>query len=312
MDHLRNLWAFAAVARAGSFTKAAETLGLSTVALSRSVARLEQGLQVKLFIRTTRQVMLTDEGRRLFDRIDAPFAAVADAVAGVQESSGRVTGTVRVSSVTAFGRRQVLPILGRFFERHPDVDVVLNLHDGSPGRSRQSYDIRINWGEKPEQDKVARTLTQIPLCVVASPHYLARHGQPAVPQDLARHACITAGFEGGVLGRWIFHGRNGEAAGEEPVVIDPVGPVVITGELEAVLDAAVAGLGIAVVAADLATEALNDGRLQRILTEFEVIARGQTYSQVILQHPLRSLMSPAVQALVDFLLEHLVDEPPAS
>lgn len=311
MDHLRNLWAFTAVARAGSFTQAAETLGLSTVALSRSVARLEQGLQVKLFVRTTRQVMLTDEGRRLFDRIDVPFTAVADAVAGVHQSRGRITGTVRVSSVTAFGRHRVLPVLGPFFERHPDVNVVLNLHDGTPGRSRQSYDIRINWGEKPELDKVAHTLTTIPLCAVASPRYLARHGQPASPPDLTRHACITAGFEGGVLGRWIFRSRSAQAADEEPTIVDPVGPVVITGELEAVLDAAIAGLGIAVVAQDHATEALNEGRLHRVLAEFDVIGRGQAYSQVILQHPLRGLMSPAIQALVDFLLEHLVDNPSA-
>ncbi|MBB5498666.1 LysR family transcriptional regulator [Paraburkholderia sp. MM5384-R2] len=302
MDELRPLWIFLQVARHGSLSSAAQALTLSPAALSKSVSRLEARLEVQLFTRTTRSLQLTDEGRRLFEQLDNSFSDIQTALHGLRLKQGDVSGSVRLSTVTGFGRARVLPILGEFFERYPRVDLVMSLHDGARGLSRHAYDVRINWGEELEQTKVGHRLCKMDLVLVGCPSYLARRGSPRRPRDLEEHDCISVGLANNQRARWQFSKRNGSAK-QETVV--PHGRLIVVDELVSVVDAALSGLGLTVVARDLVAAHLASGALVQLLASYAIEGVDVDQTVLILQHPKRRLMSPATQALVDFLIEKL-------
>src|SRR5271154_4429053 len=171
MDDFRRLRHFIEVARQASFTIAARKLALSTPALSKSIAGLEEKMGMTLFIRTTRTLRLSGEGQVLFERLSPLFESIESTVNQVGADSHEPVGRVTLSTVTAFGKHCVLPLLPEFFARHPGIELAMSLHDGARGLSRQHFDIRINWGERREQGKVAQILSTMPLTLVASPAY---------------------------------------------------------------------------------------------------------------------------------------------
>ncbi|HSV52926.1 MAG TPA: LysR family transcriptional regulator [Burkholderiaceae bacterium] len=305
MDELRPLWAFVQVARFGSLSAAAQALSLSPAALSKSVGRLEKKLDMRLFTRTTRSLQLTDEGRQLFEQLDTSFSDIQSVLHGVRQVHGEATGTVRLSTVTAFGRRNVMPVLPEFFARYPRVDMVMSLHDGARGLSRHAYDVRINWGEEREPNKVAHRLCIMPLVLVASPAYLARCGTPKKLQDLEAHDCISVSVRNSQRACWQFSRRVGQAKPGKPQVFVPRGRLMVVDELETVVDAAVAGLGLTVAAADNVAAPLARGELVRVMSNYVIAGADVDHTEIVLQHPPRRLMSPATKALVDFLIERL-------
>ena len=309
MDQLRNLWHFVRVAKAGSFTAAAAGLELSVAALSKSIARLEQKLEVQLFVRSSRSLLLTDEGRALLDKVGGPLDVIEGSYRRVQRISTEAAGVVRLSAVTAYGKHCVLPLLPRFFARFPKIDLVMSFHDGGRGLTRQVFDIRINWGEEREQEKVSQTLCQMPLILVASPDYLARRGTPTKPEELQSHDCINVALANGGRAHWTFELRNARRERHQ-IAVTPRGRLVVMDELDAVTDAAEAGLGITVSSAENVLSALREGRLQRLLEDYTIVGQGQLHSQIIMQYPRRNLLSAKVRALVDFLLAELKSRDP--
>lgn len=305
MDELRPLWAFVQVARFGSLSAAAQALSLSPAALSKSVARLETKLDARLFTRSTRSLQLTDVGRRLVEQLDTPFSEIQSALHGVRQVRGEPVGTVRLSTVTAYGRVHVMPTLPEFFALYPQVDLVMSLHDGARGLSRHSYDVRINWGEEREQNKVAHRLCIMPLALVASPAYLKRRGTPRTLQDLEAHECISVSFNGSQRASWQFSRRGGRAKPSKPEVFVPRGHLMIVDEMETVIDAALAGLGLTLMAADNIPVALAQGTLVQVMANYVITGPDADKTEIILQHPQRRLMSPATKALVDFLVARL-------
>jgi DNA-binding transcriptional LysR family regulator len=305
VDELRNLWHFVQVAHAASFTAAAGRLSVSTAALSKSVARLERRMGTRLFVRTARNLHLTDEGRALFEHVADAFGEIEDSLEQARDSGLEPIGVVRLSTVTAYGKHCVLPLLPQFLDRYPQIDLVMSFHDGQRGMTRQAYDVRINWGEEREQDKVAQTLCRMPLTLVASPQYLARRGVPRKPEDLEGHDCVNVVLASGARAHWTFVARKGGRGSGRRITVAPKGRLIVTDELDAVADAAVAGLGLTVSSAENVLNELSAGTLVRVLTDYEVLGNGAINSEIIIQYPRKKLLPSRIRALVDFLLEHL-------
>ena len=305
MQELHGLWHFVQAARAGSLTHAAQHLGVSTAALSKSVSRLENLTNTRLFMRTSRQLQLTSEGATLLGRVEHAFTAIEQSLAQLRDGRDKPSGIVRVSTVTAYGKHCLLPILNEFLQQCPTVDVLISFHDGARGLTRQGYDIRINWGEEREQDKVSQTMCRMPLITVASPGYLAKRGVPNRPEDLEHHECINVVLPNGSHGRWTFLRPATGRRVRQRMTITPRGRVTVRDELDAVCDAAKAGLGITVISMENVLDALREGSLVRVLPEHEVEAQNELGSMIIMQYPRKDLLSPNVRALVDFVLKRL-------
>jgi DNA-binding transcriptional LysR family regulator len=310
VQELRHLWYFVQVAEAGSFTAAAARLSLSTAAISKNIAGLERRAGVQLFVRTSRALHLTGEGRALLERITPALTTIENSYNQLRNGGTSPAGIVRLSTVTAYGKHCVLPVLPRFFERYPKIDVVMSFHDGGRGLTRQSFDIRLNWGEQRERDKVSQTLCQMPLILVASPGYLARRGTPLTPQDLASHDCINVALASGSHPHWTFIPRTEGRRDRQRITVTPKGRLLVMDELDAVADAAEAGLGITVSSAENVLAALHAGRLVRVMEDYTVLGQGEMPTEIIIQYPARKALPLKVRVLVDFLLKELKGRDP--
>lgn len=309
MDDLRSLSHFVEIARHGSFSTAAAKLGLTNAALSKSIARLEKSLDLRLFTRTTRSLHLTGEGQLLFERLAPSFESIDEALDQVGNIKAEPVGLVRLSTTTGFGEYWVLPLLPEFLARHPGINLTISFHESGRGLTRQAFDVRINWGEQPEKDKVAQPLCTLSLMLVASSAYLARRGVPKTPADLASHECITGMMPGGTQPRWVFVKRSARKTNGRSRRIEfaPRGRVVVTDELEAITHAIKASLGISLAVEKMVQDGLRDGSLVRLLPDYEVYGEGTPASEVVIQYARRKHLPLRVRLLVDFLIERLGD-----
>ena len=203
-----------------------------------------------------------------------------------------------------------MPLLPRFFERYPRIDLVMSFHDGGRGLTRQAFDVRLNWGEERERDKVSQTLCEMPRARVASPDYLARRGTPRKPEDLRTHDCINVALSNGSHAHWTFVSRQAAKRSRDRVTITPKGRLVVMDELDAVANAAEAGLGLTVSSAENVLSSLREGRLVRVLEDYLVLGRGQMHSEIIIQYARKKILPAKVRALVDFLLVELKGRDP--
>src|SRR5262245_30360859 len=254
------LRAFMAVLERRSFIRAAQHLGLSASALSQTIRQLETRLGVRLLNRTTRSVAPTAAGARLHERL-APLvqdmdAAVAEAVA----SMGRAAGTLRINTLGMAAKQLIAPRLGRFHATYPDVVLEIVVDEHLVDIVAGGFDAGIRVGEQLEKDMVAIRLTpDHAMRAVASPDYLARHGEPKEPSDLHRHACINWRFPGsGAVFRWPME-RKGKKL--EMAVTGPV----VSNFQDVMDEAALQGLGILYSYDDQPIRKLIEaGRLKRI------------------------------------------------
>lgn len=192
-DRTGEMAAFLKVACAGSLSGAARELGLTPSAVSRILARIEARLGVRLMVRTTRQLRLTAEGeayaraaRRILADIDETEAALAD--------RANPRGRIRVSASMAHGRLVIVPLLGEFVARYPDIEVEMELSDEIADVLGGRVDVAIRFGPLADSPLTARRLGETGRTVIAAPSYLARHGTPRVPADLAQHNCLDFSF----------------------------------------------------------------------------------------------------------------------
>jgi DNA-binding transcriptional LysR family regulator len=294
------LKAFAAVVERASFARAADHLGLSPSALSQTIRQLEARLGVRLLNRTTRSVAPTEAGARLHERIAPMMQEMADAVAEAVAATGRTAGTLRINTLGMAARMIIAPRLGRFHRANPDVvlDIVIDdsLSDIVAGR----FDAGIRVGERLQKDMAAVRLTpDVEMLAVASPAYLARHGEPKTPADLHRHACINWRFPGsGRIYRWEFErkGKKLEVAVKGPLIAN---------HQDVVVEAALQGLGILYTYdTDRVGDALARGRLRRILEGWSLTSPGLYLYYSNRRHP-----QTALRAFIDCMLDRDVAAP---
>lgn len=288
------LKAFVAVVDRASFARAADHLGLSRSALSQIIRQLESRLGVRLLNRTTRSVSPTEPGRRLHQRIAPMLREMDDAVAQAVGASARAAGTLRINTLSMAAKRVIAPRLGRFASAHPEVVLDIVVDDGLSDIAGEGFDAGIRVGGRLQKDMVAVRLTpDIELLAVASPAYLASHGEPRTPQDLHQHACINWRFpSSGKIAGWAFRkrGKVSEFFGEGPLIAN---------HQDIVVPAALQGLGILYAYNDDGiAAALAEGRLKRVLSDWSPTVPG-----LYLYYSSRRYLLPALRAFIDCLLD---------
>jgi len=288
------LKAFVAVVDRSSFAKAADHLGLSRSALSQTIRQLESRLGVRLLNRTTRSVSPTEPGRRLHERMAPMLREMDAAVAEAVDTRTRASGTLRINTLSMAAKRLIAPRLGRFAHTHPDVVLDIVIDDTLSDIAGEGFDAGIRVGNRVQKDMVAVRMTpDIELLAVASPEYLARHGEPKTPADLGRHACINWRFPGsGRIAGWEFRkdGKTVEFFGEGSV---------ISNHQDIIVPAALQGLGILYAYNDdEIAAALRDGRLRRVLADWSPTVPG-----LYLYYSSRRHMLPGLRAFIDCMLD---------
>jgi DNA-binding transcriptional LysR family regulator len=259
---LNDLHAFAAVAKARSFRRAAVELGVSPSALSHTLRGLEARLGVRLLHRTTRSVAPTDMGERLLSRLAPALLEISNALDAINDDRDSPIGTLRINAPRAACDWVLGPLLPRFLAEHPGMRVELVSEDGFVDIVAKGFDAGVRFGESLQQDMVA-----VPMgppqrfVVVASPAYLANHGPLSAPRELIHHDCIRLRFPSGTFYRWEF-----TKAGEH-VEVEVDGPLALS-DMHQMVQAAESGLGLAYVYAQYARDALSAGRVVSVLDEW--------------------------------------------
>lgn len=262
MDKLKSLETFIAIAERGSLTKAAAALSTSTPTVTRTLSWLESSLRVRLFTRTTRRIVLTDEGRAYLDRAKAVVAAVADADAAIRADDDEdVSGRVVVTAPVLFGQMVVAPIVLRFLAAHPRVSVHLQLFDRVVNLVEEGVDVGVRIGALDDSSLVQSVVGRVRRVVVASPAYLKKHGAPRTPRDLLQHNCI--GYTGAVTGPW-WTFQDGKRA-----VTMPVRGNVDFNHAAPAVDACVAGVGVGMFISYQVAPFLLEKKLVVLLEEHE-------------------------------------------
>ncbi|WP_172331406.1 LysR family transcriptional regulator [Mangrovicoccus sp. HB161399] len=261
MDLIDGLKAFVATAQSGSFTAAADRLGMSNRLTSKYVAELETRLGVRLLQRTTRKVGITPAGERLLARAPALLDELDALIGEVTEDTRGFSGVIRVSAPVTFGEIFVRDLLGRFCTEHPDLVVDLRLDDAHVDLASDGIDLAFRIGQPDVAALTARRLGQIGSRLVAAPAYLDSHGMPTHPRDLAAHRCIVD-TNRRAPDRWVLRGADGEHA------IHVAGHI-FANSARVVRDLAVSGHGIAFLPDFVLPGTLDAGELVPLLDGYE-------------------------------------------
>ena len=236
---LAEMSVLAAVVETGSFTRAAEVLGLSASGVSRSVARLEAKIGVRLLERTTRALRLTGEGTRLYELAAPHLSGIEEAADAVAGAAAQVRGVLRVSLNPLFVRYVLAPRLPEFLARHPELEIRMVPVPDAADLVAEGVDVAVRFGPQPASSMSSRLLLNTRVLTVAAPAYLKRHGRPKVPQDLAGHECLQyINPQDGRVFDWEFH------RGKEVLVVETRGRLTLT-DGDALVRACVAGAGVA-------------------------------------------------------------------
>lgn len=290
-ENINDLLAFLAVARERSFTKAAAKFGVSQSALSHTIRQLEARLGVRLLTRTTRAVSPTEAGERLLEGIGPHFDEIEVQVDALNELREKPAGTIRITAGDYAISSVLWPKLNRFLPKYPDIKVELLLDNGLTDIVTERYDAGVRMGEQLAKDMIsARIGPDFRYAVVGAKSYFARHPEPKKPQDLVQHTCINYRFPtSGGLWAWEFEERGRE------IKIRVEGQLVFNNIFH-VLDAALAGHGLAYVPEEIALPHIAKGRLKRVLEAWSPYWDGY-----YLYYPSRRQSSPAFVALVEAL-----------
>lgn len=293
--HLGSIQLFCKAAELESFTSAAAVCGVTPAAVSRSIRRIEERLGVRLFVRTTRQIRLTDEGRLYYDKCRQALIQIEEAENAVTGHQAIPSGVVRISVPTTYGHFRVLPLLPKFRERYPDITVEINISNHNIDFVEENYDMAIRLGIPQDSRLIARKLEDATLGVFATPAYLKKHGVPQNLEELHQHECIQFVLPSTGKGMpWIFkkNGANVDFSFDSQIRCsdDVLGCVTY----------AKAGGGIFQIYHFIAQPDIARGDLQEILLPFG----GRSRLFYILYQQNRHV-SAKVRALVDFMLEEL-------
>lgn len=280
---------FVRVVEAGSFTAVALEQNTTQPTISRQIATLEEHLGCLLLQRTTRALTLTEDGRAFYAQAQLALEAIAEAETSVGRRKGKPSGTLRLACAAVLGRLHVLPRLPRFLERYPEVAVDLVMGDDFTDLVEQRIDLSIRVGALTDPGLVARRIGTTRRVVVATPAYLARHGEPRTPEELRQHACIiyTRLATGA---NWPFTGRDG-------AVSVPVQGRIQVNSTEGLRAAILSGLGIGMVPIwHFVDGEIASGRLKLLLPGYE-----PSPHPIHAVYPTRRFVAPKLRAMLDYL-----------
>jgi DNA-binding transcriptional LysR family regulator len=284
-ERLADMAVFARVVERAGFSAAGRELGLSKAAVSKAVARLEAHLGTRLLHRTTRRLTPTEAGAAFHAYCREVVAQAQEAEQHLGQLQAEPRGTLRLAAPLAFGLTQLSRVLPAFQQRHPELQVELELHAGAVDMVAGGFDLQLAIGEPDDSSLVARRLSTSLTIVVASPAYLAEHGAPRHPDDLQRHACLLTP-QGQATG-WQFHGRDGSRT------VFVHGPLRANSEM-ALRDSALVGLGIARMPSFLVADDLAAGRLKCLFADWAAAAE-----PIYALYPSRRHLPAKVKAAID-------------
>jgi len=291
-DPLSGIAIFVSAARAGSFTLAADHLGITKSAVGKSIARLEERLGLKLFHRTTRRTSLTADGEAYFAACSAAFDEIVAVEAALTSTNQVIGGRLRVDMPVAFGRRVLLPILLEIAKPHPRLSLALTFTDAVIDPVHDEVDLVIRFGVLPDTSGlIARKLASQRLLICAAPSYLREHGVPQSLSDLRGHWAIVGSRRGPPVS-WLVQ----EDSVTKRVTPPPTHQL---NDGDAIIEAAVAGFGICQMPSSVVRHHLEAGALVPILEDYS-----QTSVDVHVVWPRQGHLSPKVRYFVDQLVAH--------
>ncbi|KSV86578.1 LysR family transcriptional regulator [Sinorhizobium sp. GL28] len=295
MVKIEGITAFVAVAEAGSISEAARRLRLSKSVVSERVAELERGLNATLLHRTTRKLTLTEDGIAFRERAVRIVSEVQAAASDLAERRGQLTGPLRIAAPVSFGRRHLGPALYPFLARHPEIELTLDLDDRRVDAASEGYDAIVRHGVIADSRLMVWKLARSRRLLVASPDYLERHGTPASLAELEGHRGVFYTNRGAA--DWRFEGPSGATIVRARLALG-----MNNGDM--MHDAAVAGLGIALLPAFIAGPAVREGQLR----EIDVGLRPEP-EFIYMAHPEGRRVSAKLRAIAQHLKEAFGDPP---
>lgn len=292
--HLNDILVFMAVVDRGSFVAGGQAMGLTRSAAGKAISRLEERLGSRLLNRTTRALSLTGEGRTLYEHGLRILEAVDAAEESVAGSGGVPRGVLRITLPDAFGRHVVLPVLKKYLDTWPEVQVEVNLTDRLADLVEEGFDLALRIGGADlDAGLVSRVVASYKVSICASPAYLDQRGTPATVGDLANHDCLLFSSRARRQS-WHLQDEGGEwvkAEGRSRLRLDSG---------EAIRQAAIAGLGLAFLPAFLIQQDLVSGRLRQALPDQDF---GEV--KVVAIYPTKRLLEPRVRRFIDLLIDEL-------
>lgn len=294
MEQLKGISIFVETVEAGGFSAAADRLHLTRSAVSKTIARLEERLGVRLFNRTTRAQNLTDEGQFFYERCLRAVEEIRIGEAQLELGKREVRGRLRVSMPMLFGRHCAAPILARLLEDHPDLELDLSFSDRVVDLLEDGFDLAVRNGPlKDNPDLMARAIARQPMTVCASPAYLEKYGVPQTLDDIAHHQGI------------VYRRGDNDKAWTFPAVAGPAREILPKSrlrldDLASIADAAVAGRGLAWLTCWLVRDRVLSGELVRVLTD-----RPPSIFDAYAVWPRSPVMLPKVRLAIDMLAADL-------
>jgi len=292
MDRLKQLETFAAVVQRGSLSAAARAEGVAPAVVGRRLDALEERLGVKLLVRTTRRLGLTHEGSAFLEDCQRLLADLANAEASVSAGGVKASGHLRITAPAGFGRRHVAPLVPAFRLAHPDVRLSLNLSDRVVDLAAEGYDCAIRVGDLAESSLVSLRLADNRRLCVATPQYLARHGTPAHPAELARFDCLVLSSDASQTRGWAFE-IDGTVSH-----LRPGGPLDCS-DGQVLHEWCLQGLGIAWRSTWEVEAEVASGRLVEVLAGYAAPPNG-----IYAVFPQRRHLALRVRLWIDFLKHH--------
>ncbi|MFN7040143.1 MAG: LysR family transcriptional regulator [Acidovorax temperans] len=294
-----NLYWLTVLRTQGSFTSAALRLGVSKAAMSQRIAELERVAGVALVRRTTRSVHLTEAGEQLVECTRGAFEQIANGFAGVRDSAGKPGGLLRVTAPVAFSRQQLVHRIPEFLRAFPDVRIELEMSDQLRSLSKDGFDLALRHTASPPETHVAWTLAQTRSVLVASPALMKRCGQLHSPEELEKRDCLFYPRAQGTP-TWTFVAAKQRSRSRDKgrITVRVSGPFAANNS-EALRDAALAGLGIALLPDFSAQSALQSGQLVELLRDWQPVESFGEYLYAV--RPYAAHVPRAVSAFVDYL-----------
>lgn len=294
-ERLNGVAVFVAVAEAGSFALAAQRLAVTRSAVAKTIARLEQRLNVRLFNRTTRKQSLTDNGHAYYERCVRALAELEAAEECFESGRREPSGKLRMTVPVLFGRRCVAPIVLELSRRYRDLKLEVCFNDRLVDLVEEGFDLAVRIGSLPDSSQlVARRLGVQRMGICAAPDYLARHGRPTSAHELDGHAGIAYVGDKGRPAPWRLHGTDGS-------FIEPrVNSRLAFDDLQSIADAAIAGAGLAWLPCWMMVPELHRGRLELIMNSDQVVA-----TEIHAVWPRMTHLPLKVRVMVDALVSEL-------
>lgn len=334
VDDLGVLRWFVETARCKSFTVTAEKYGISPSAVSQGIARLERELGARLFNRTTRQQNLTTEGQAFLEKVEDGLATLEEAVTLISDAKDEPSGLIRISVPSSYGKDGLLPVLAEFLRMYPKVDLDVCFHDGAVDLIKQGLDLALVRRGQQSAHSVTRRLGRNGMVLAASPAYLERHGVPSKPMDLSGHEWITVRYPSGTfdfelewigndltlpqtsepdgLRRYKIEYTTSQNAGERHHVVGggdslirlPRSRITISEQIVMAVDAALLGMGIAILTINLAQRYFQSGELKLLLPEYRAICDNEMF----VEYPHKSYLPSKTRKLIDYVIERFPTE----